>query len=152
MPSAASEPILQLRGVVKDYGGAARSRVLHGIDLELRRGELAALVGPSGSGKSTLLNLVGLLDRPSEGELRVSGRSVAELSEAELTALRGRAIGFVFQFHHLLSCLSAVENVMMPLAIQSGATSRSTRCCATAARHRRLGASRRRARVGAVGW
>ena len=68
-----AEPVLQLRGVVKDYPGAVITRVLHGVDLELRSGEFTALIGPSGSGKSTLLNLIGLLDRPTRGTIRIAG-------------------------------------------------------------------------------
>ncbi|WP_428267812.1 ABC transporter ATP-binding protein [Haliangium sp.] len=115
-----SEPILALEGVVKDYGAEIVTRALHGVDLTVARGEFTALVGPSGSGKSTLLNLMGLLDRPTAGTVRVLGADIAELDERGLTALRGRSIGFVFQFHHLIPSLNAIENVMMPLAIAAG--------------------------------
>jgi lipoprotein-releasing system ATP-binding protein len=118
-----SDPVLELDGVVKDYVGAVTWRALHGIDLVVRAGEFAAIVGPSGSGKSTLLNLLGLLDRPTAGTLRIRGRDVASLDEDELTSLRGESLGFVFQFHHLIPSLTAAENVMMPLAIADGATS-----------------------------
>ncbi len=126
-----SDAIVELRGVTKDYGSEMVTRVLHGIDLEIRPGEFAAIRGPSGSGKSTLLNILGLLDRASSGELRVRGVDVMALSDAELTRIRGRSIGFVFQFHHLLPALSAVENVMMPLAL---ATGRATGAAARRAR------------------
>jgi lipoprotein-releasing system ATP-binding protein len=106
--------VLRLRGVVKEYGGGVITRVLHGIDLELRRGEFAALIGPSGSGKSTLLNLIGLLDRPTAGTVEVVGEETAGLDDAGLTRLRGRSIGFVFQFHHLLPAFTATENVLLP--------------------------------------
>ncbi|MFO0636931.1 MAG: ABC transporter ATP-binding protein [Nannocystaceae bacterium] len=119
-PEAADTAVLELRGVIKEFGQDPVTRVLDGIDLRIDHGEFAALVGPSGSGKSTLLNLLGLLDRPTGGELRVLGRDTATLDDAELTALRGRAIGFVFQFHHLLPALSAVENVMLPLTLARG--------------------------------
>jgi lipoprotein-releasing system ATP-binding protein len=115
-----SERVLELVGVRKSYGDAVVTEVLHGIDLVVERGELAALVGPSGSGKSTLLNLLGLLDRPTAGSIRVLGEDTARLDEAGLTRMRGRALGFVFQFHHLLPALTAVENVAMPLAIERG--------------------------------
>ena len=96
--------IVELRQVRKSYGlgTAVAAEVLHGIDLALLEGEFVALVGPSGSGKSTLLNLIGLLERPTSGEILIGGRPVSDLDEAEVTALRGRSIGFVFQFHHLL--------------------------------------------------
>ncbi len=107
--------IIRLEGVRKRYGtGELAFEVLHGIDLELAPGEFAALIGPSGSGKSTLLNLLGLLDRPSAGEVRLLGQATSALDDAERTRLRGEAIGFVFQFHHLLPAFSAVENVLLP--------------------------------------
>ena len=111
------DPVLALAGVRKSYG---TTEVLHGIDLALARGEFAALIGPSGSGKSTLLNIVGLLDRPSAGELRIDGRDTARLDEAELTRLRGHSIGFVFQYHHLIGAFTAIENVMMPMLVERG--------------------------------
>ncbi len=94
--------------------------ILHGIDLTLHRGEFCAVVGPSGSGKSTLLNIVGLLDRPSQGTLAICGQATAALTDHDLTRLRGHKIGFVFQFHNLLSAFSALENVMMPLLGDAG--------------------------------
>ena len=113
---------LHLAGVYKAYGvgTAAETEVLHGIDLTLKAGEFAALVGPSGSGKSTLLNLIGLLDRPSRGEISLEGEATADLNDEALTQLRARAIGFVFQFHHLLPEFTAVENVMLPLLAARG--------------------------------
>jgi len=115
-------PILELAGVRKAYnvGTPVEVEVLHGIDLRLERGEFAALIGPSGSGKSTLLNSIGLLERPTSGRILIAGLDIAELDEAGLTALRGRTIGFVFQFHHLLPAFTALENVMMPLVIDKG--------------------------------
>ncbi|MEN9315607.1 MAG: hypothetical protein RIS35_2000 [Pseudomonadota bacterium] len=121
--SAAAPAIVRLDGVRKSYGvgSAVETEVLHGIDLRIDEGEFVALIGPSGSGKSTLLNIVGLLERPTSGRLEIAGQDVARLSEAALTALRGRAIGFIFQFHHLLPGFTALENVMMPSIIASGA-------------------------------
>ncbi|MEZ4247496.1 MAG: ABC transporter ATP-binding protein [Polyangiales bacterium] len=117
-----TEPILELAALKKSFGdGEARVEVLHGIDLVVRRGELVALVGPSGSGKSTLLNLLGLLDRATSGSLKVDGREVGPLDDDAITRLRGDALGFVFQFHHLVPALSVVENVMMPKAVRVGA-------------------------------
>ena len=107
--------LLELRGVRKSYGDKVRTEVLHGIDLSLKAGEFAAIIGASGSGKSTLLNLVGLLDRPTSGNILVHGRKTDELSENELTALRGRTLGFIFQFHHLVGALTVTENLLMPL-------------------------------------
>ncbi len=112
---------LEVSGVRKDYtAGAVVTRVLHGVDLALERGEFTALVGPSGSGKSTLLNLMGLLDRPSAGRICVDGRDTSALDERALTRARGRTVGFVFQFHHLLPEFSALENVMLPMLADRG--------------------------------
>ncbi|GIK85586.1 MAG: ABC transporter ATP-binding protein [Betaproteobacteria bacterium] len=120
--ATAAAPLVELAGVTKRYGTGTEveTEVLHGIDLVLRRGEFTALIGPSGSGKSTLLNLIGLLEPPSGGSYRLLGRETAKLSEAELTRLRGRTIGFVFQFHHLLPAFTATENVLMPGLVALG--------------------------------
>ena len=109
-----AEALLSVRGVVRDYGEVVRTRALHGVDLDLHRGEFAALIGPSGSGKSTLLNIIGLLDRPTAGRVLLSGTDTSALDERALTTLRATALGFVFQFHHLLPAFTAVENVMLP--------------------------------------
>jgi lipoprotein-releasing system ATP-binding protein len=109
------DPVLGLTGVVKEYGERVVTRVLHGIDLTLGPGEFAALIGPSGSGKSTLLNLMGLLDRPTAGAVRVLGQATSGLDDRQLTFLRGRALGFIFQFHHLLPAFTARENVLLPI-------------------------------------
>ena len=118
-----SAAVIELTGLTKTYniGTPVETEVLHGLDLSLMEGEFAALIGPSGSGKSTLLNIIGLLERPTGGQLSFAGRNTATLPEAEITALRGRSIGFVFQFHHLLPAFSALENVMMPGIIAHGA-------------------------------
>ncbi len=121
------DPVLELRGVIKEFGDAVVTRVLHGIDLRLEQGEFAALIGPSGSGKSTLLNLVGLLDRPTSGQVWVHGERTDQLDDDELTRLRARSLGFVFQFHHLVGALSAVENVMMALAADQPRLTREMR-------------------------
>jgi lipoprotein-releasing system ATP-binding protein len=117
-----SEPVIALRGVVKDFGTEVVTRVLHGVDMTVHAGEFAALMGPSGSGKSTLLNILGLLDRPTAGAVEVTGRETTGLSDQGRTRLRADAIGFVFQFHHLISALTAVQNVMLPLSIDTGWT------------------------------
>ena len=112
-----AEAVVELQGVVKRFnvGQPNETEVLHGIDLVLARGEFCAVMGPSGSGKSTLLNIVGLLDRPTGGRLRIAGRDTHDLDDGALTRLRGHEIGFVFQYHHLISAFTACENVMMPL-------------------------------------
>ena len=114
--------LLRLRGISKSYGTGTpvETEVLHDIDLDLAPGEFAALMGPSGSGKSTLLNLIGLLDRPSRGRLEIEGQDCGALDEQQTTRLRGHTIGFVFQYHHLISAFTALENVMMPLLLARG--------------------------------
>lgn len=111
--------VLRAEGVRKSYevGTEVETEVLHGVDLCLSAGEMVALTGPSGSGKSTLLNLIGLLERPTSGRIVAVGEDTGLLDEAGLTRLRGRSLGFVFQFHHLLPAFTALENVMMPLLI-----------------------------------
>ena len=114
--------ILKLEGVCKAYnvGLPTETEVLHDIDLELDHGEFLALIGPSGSGKSTLLNIVGLLDRPTSGRLLIKGQDTAALGDTEITRLRGHTIGFVFQYHLLISAFTARENVMMPMLVDRG--------------------------------
>ncbi|MBH2032268.1 MAG: ABC transporter ATP-binding protein [Pseudomonadales bacterium] len=127
--SPASSEVLRLQQVDKTFnaGTPLASQVLHDINLRLCRGELAALIGPSGSGKSTLLNIIGLLDTPSSGELYLLGQPTRYSDDATRTALRNQAIGFVFQFHHLISAFSVLENVLMPLMIRHGKPSRAER-------------------------
>ena len=117
-----AEAILRLEGVRKSYnvGLPSETEVLHGIDLHLDRGDFLALIGPSGSGKSTLLNIVGLLDRPTSGRLSIKGQDTGALDDAQITALRGHTIGFVFQQHLLISAFTALENVMMPMLTDRG--------------------------------
>ncbi len=114
--------LLRLRSLSKTYnaGQPNEVQVLHTLDLGLARGEFVALIGPSGSGKSTLLNILGLLERPSSGEHRLLGQAVQALSDDELTRLRRGALGFVFQFHHLLPAFSAIENVTLPALVRDG--------------------------------
>jgi lipoprotein-releasing system ATP-binding protein len=122
----AREEVMRLQGLRKSFnvGKPTEVEVLHGLDLRLRRSDFAALVGASGSGKSTLLNLIGLLDRPTAGELVLLGEPTREMDDARRTALRGSAIGFVFQFHHLIQAFTALENVLMPLMVATGKPTR----------------------------
>jgi len=123
------EPLVVLRGVRKSYnvGLPSEAEVLHGIDLDLARGEFAALIGPSGSGKSTLLNVLGLLERASAGRYTLAGQRVDGLDDDARTRLRRDAIGFVFQFHHLLPAFSALENVTLPALARDGRVGRAVR-------------------------
>lgn len=108
--------MIRLEAVSKTYGsGPSAVAALRAIELEIRRGEFVAISGPSGSGKSTLLYILGLLDRPQEGRYLLEGKDVTALPDREVSALRGRRIGFVFQSFHLLPRASALENVMLPL-------------------------------------
>jgi len=109
-----SKPILSLEGVGKVYPGAVPTRALDGVTFSVNAGECVAIVGASGSGKTTLLNLLGLLDSPSEGRIRLDGRDVTGLLPAEAARLRRDRMGFIFQFHYLLPEFSALENVLMP--------------------------------------
>lgn len=110
--------LLEVSGLVKSYGsGETRVDVLKGVDLTVAAGETIALVGASGTGKSTLLHIMGTLDRPTAGSVLFEGEDVFRLGDAALASFRNRAIGFVFQFHHLLPEFTALENVMMPLLI-----------------------------------
>jgi putative ABC transport system ATP-binding protein len=104
-------PVLNLRDVVKEYPTDPPTRVLNGVDLTVYEGELLAIVGPSGSGKSTLMNIIGTLDRPTAGMVQVAGHDVSTLFDRDLSALRGRSIGFVFQQFFLLSGMSSLDNV-----------------------------------------
>ncbi len=134
MAEGETRETLRLAGVRKSYGVGTpvEAEVLHGIDLVLHRGEFAALIGPSGSGKTTLLNLVGLLDRPNAGRLVIAGQEAGALSEVAATELRGRSIGFIFQYHHLLPAFTALENVMLPMLAARGRVDDAMRATAAA--------------------
>jgi len=116
------EEVLRIEDLRKSYnvGKPTETEVLHGLNLCLQRNDFAALVGASGSGKSTLLNLIGLLDRPTSGEIFLLNEPTRNMDDARRTALRGDAIGFVFQFHHLIQAFTVLENVLMPLMVRRG--------------------------------
>jgi lipoprotein-releasing system ATP-binding protein len=122
-----ADEILVLDKIRKAYnvGTSVATEVLHGIDLTMGRNEFLALMGPSGSGKSTLLNIIGLLDRPTSGRLAINGEDTGALGDAALTHLRGHSIGFVFQYHYLISAFTALENVMMPMLADRGFPSKA---------------------------
>lgn len=110
---------LVVRDLCKSYrSGAGMLDVLIGLSLSLEKGQMIAITGVSGSGKSTLLHVLGGMDRPDAGAIRIAGRDLLDLAPAELSSFRNETLGFVFQFHHLLPEFSAVENVMMPLLIR----------------------------------
>ena len=112
--------LVQIRGVTKSYRrGRETIEVLHGVDLDIARGDFVALMGPSGSGKTTLLNLIGGLDTPTAGSVMVDGRRIDRMSSGELARWRAANVGFVFQFYNLLPVLSAQKNVELPLLLTS---------------------------------
>jgi lipoprotein-releasing system ATP-binding protein len=112
--------VLEAHDIAKSYRGGDGStlHILNGANLTVKRGEMVAIVGESGAGKSTLLHVIGALDRPTSGYVKIGGESINDRSDDELAVIRNKKIGFVFQYHHLLREFSALENVMMPLRIQ----------------------------------
>jgi lipoprotein-releasing system ATP-binding protein len=120
MSNMTTGPLLRAEGLVRDLGGEVKNRVLDHVDLTVNQGEYVALTGPSGSGKSTLLYLLGVLDRPTEGRVLLDGADVSELDDDERADLRGKSLGFVFQFHFLMPELSVLENVVVPLWRRGG--------------------------------
>ena len=110
--------MIRLRGISKQFEGKRKVTALERLDLEVARGEMVSIVGPSGSGKSTLLNLIGGLDRATEGEIEIDGAALSRLNDDELTRVRRDKIGFIFQFFNLLPTLSCLENVALPLHLR----------------------------------
>lgn len=122
-------PLLELQGVTRSFGGSgdsATTEVLRGISLVLDEGEALAIVGPSGCGKTSLLNLIGGLDQPDEGSIRLGGRDLAQMNAEELAAMRAEDLGFVFQAHHLLPQCTALENVLVPSLVCTDADLRGS--------------------------
>ncbi|MGL5352742.1 MAG: ABC transporter ATP-binding protein [Clostridium sp.] len=114
--------IIKLENIKRVFGKELKTTVLKGIDLEIEKGSFNAIIGQSGSGKSTLLNIMGTLDTQTSGELSINGVNTSTLSKNELSKLRNKELGFVFQFHHLLPEFTAIENVMMPSLIEGTMT------------------------------
>ena len=120
-PAGSGSPVLAATSIRKSFSVGDRSlEVLHGLDIELLEGEVLGLMGASGAGKSTLLHILGLLERPTEGQVLLRGKSAWQLSASERSRLRNQEIGFVFQFYHLLPELDAVENAILPAMIADG--------------------------------
>ena len=115
--------VMELIGVQKSYAGNPPVEALRGIDLTINEGELIGLVGTSGSGKSTMLNIMGALDHPTEGKVRIQGQDLSALSDRQLSSLRGKRIGFIFQQFHLIAGLSLVENVATGVLYQGASRS-----------------------------
>jgi len=114
------EVLIKTVGITKDFGQKVKTRVLFGIDLEIRAGEFTSLVGNSGSGKSTLLNIIGALDRPTEGRIIIDGTDLNQLDDDGLAFFRNRTMGFIFQSHFLLPQFTVLENVLIPYLIYAG--------------------------------
>jgi len=115
-------PVLEAHRLIKTFSDVGRNvEVLRGVELRVAKGDRVAIIGTSGSGKTTLLQLIGGLDQPTSGEVRVAGESMSALRDADRGRLRNRALGFVYQFHHLLPEFTALENVAMPLLVRGAA-------------------------------
>lgn len=116
--------IISLKDINKIYGNIIKTQVLHDINLSFKEGTFNSIIGASGSGKSTLLNIMGTLDKPTNGEVFIAGKRTDTMKKNELAELRNQTIGFIFQFHYLLPEFTALENVLMPNKIMSAKTSK----------------------------
>lgn len=112
--------VIELKNINKIYGTTVKTQVLYDLNLEIREGTFNSIIGQSGSGKSTLLNIVGTLDKPSNGEVYIGGKRTDQMNKEELAVLRNETMGFIFQFHYLLPEFTAFENVLMPYKILHG--------------------------------
>lgn len=116
--------VIELKNINKIYGMTVKTQVLHDLSLEIREGTFNSIIGQSGSGKSTLLNIVGTLDKPTNGEVYIGGKRTDQMNKEELAVLRNETMGFIFQFHYLLPEFTAFENVLMPYKILHGKVSK----------------------------
>ncbi len=113
--------VIELKKINKIYGtGQYQTHVLHDLDLAIVEGSFTSIIGQSGSGKSTLLNIIGTLDKPSDGEVWINGSRTDSMNKKDLAVLRNKTLGFIFQFHYLLPEFTAIENVLMPFRIKNG--------------------------------
>lgn len=110
--------IIELKDIKKVYGTVVKTEVLHGVDLEIEDSSFLSIVGQSGSGKSTLMNIMGTLDQPTSGEIKIAGKQTNKMNKNELASVRNETIGFIFQFHYLLPEFTAFENVILPYRIK----------------------------------
>ncbi|PZP63089.1 MAG: lipoprotein-releasing ABC transporter ATP-binding protein LolD [Pseudoxanthomonas spadix] len=139
-PMQDSSSVIRAQALAKTYAeGRMKTPVFDGLDLDVQAGETVAIVGASGAGKSTLLHLLGGLDTPTSGEVFVAGQKMSGLSNAARGKLRNRALGFVYQFHHLLPEFTALENVMMPVALGGGDLGEARQRATTLLEHVGLG-------------
>ena len=131
-PGNAPEPVIELRGVEKHYQmGDTLVKALHGVDLKILPGDYISILGPSGCGKSTMLNILGCLDQPTIGQYFLSGQDVSQLSDDDLSQVRGKRLGFIFQSYNLIQQLTVVDNIEVPLYYQ-GVTEKESREIAVA--------------------
>ncbi|MCB2312040.1 ABC transporter ATP-binding protein [Clostridium tagluense] len=121
------DSIIQLKNINKIYGRRVKTQVLNNINLSIDKGSLNAIIGESGSGKTSLLNIIGMLDKPTSGQVEMEGKRIDKMSRRSLASIRNREIGFVFQFHYLLPEFNALENVLMPHSIRNLFSGRKTR-------------------------